>query len=152
MKVLRKKFKNPNYKYFLSENLSGFTLIEILVVVAIIGILVTAFLTSIIPARTKAKDVAFKETASSIASAAVLCCDSAGSPALNTADPNPGNIDICDPDIVSKYPNDTQILRVVINSNCTNNKFSITLFPGTLNSGNCQKADCTEEGCTYVGC
>ncbi len=155
MKVFRKKFKSPNHKYFLNENLSGFTLIEILVVITIIGILVTVFLTSINPARTKARDVAFKQTASSIASAATLCCSLSGSPALNEVGilvPNPGNINICVPDINSIYPDATQVKSVSVNTVCSNSTFWIIITPGTLNSGNCDHADCTEEGCTYDGC
>lgn len=146
---LRKKHKQPNFKN------SGYTLIELLVVVAIIGILVSVFLTSISPARTKAKDAAFKTTASSIASAAALCCNSGGSPSLNTIiipPPNPGNINICVPNINSRYPDATQIESVSVIINCSNSKFSITIFPGTLNIGTCNHADCTEAGCVYDGC
>jgi len=127
-------------------------LIEILVVLAIIGILAGVILTRMSTARTRARDAAFKTTASSIGSAAAMCCNSSGDPVLNAADPNTGNIDICFfPDINSRYPDKTQIDKVVVDIVCTNNHFSIILTPGTSNSGNCTEAVCTEEGCTYTG-
>jgi prepilin-type N-terminal cleavage/methylation domain-containing protein len=141
--------KKPKFKNFLDEKKSSFTLIELLVVVAIIGILYAITASLVTPARKRARDVVFKQIASSIDSAAVICCNIIGSPSIN---PNPGNIDVCVLDIDSRYPDATQIGSVVVNSDCTNNRFKITLFPGTSNTGNCTQATCTEEGCTYVGC
>jgi prepilin-type N-terminal cleavage/methylation domain-containing protein len=155
--VLRKKVPNPSFNIFLNRKLAGFSLIEILVVLAIIGILASASMAYLTNVKQRARIVAFKATASSISPAAVLCCNSSGSPGLNAIivpPSNPGNIHICDNDIGPKYPNATQIDSVSVDSadNCLNGSFSITIYPGTSNSGLCNHADCTEEGCTYDGC
>ena len=139
----------------LRRKIGGFSLIEILVVLAIIGILASASMAYLTNVKQRARIVAFKATASSISPAAVMCCNTSGSPALNeVASPNTGNIDICATSAGPKYPDATQIgsISFNVNGDCLNGSFSITIYPGTSNSGVCNHADCTEEGCTYDGC
>lgn len=62
-------------KLFLnSSKRKGFSIIEILVIVAIIGILASVVLIKIIDAKAKARDADFKNLASSINSAILMCC------------------------------------------------------------------------------
>jgi len=129
----------------------GFTLIELLIVIAIIGILIAVILVSLSGSRKRSKDAAFKTTASTINSAALLCCSGTGASLNNT----PG-AEICSPSIGSSYPDTSSISSIVINpgNNCdSSGRYVITISPGTNNSGNCISATFNQVGIIgYTGC
>ena len=132
------------------NNSKGFTLIEHLVVIAIIGILSTIAMTSLNGARKKAKDAAFKSAAASVVPAAVMCCDSGGT--LQGTEESA----ICSPDFAGAFPATTSIGTIVDDStvqcDASSGTFSLTFTAPS--GGNCNSATCTQSGCTFLptGC
>jgi prepilin-type N-terminal cleavage/methylation domain-containing protein len=87
----------------LSKNKKGFTLVELLLVMAIIGILAGIIFISIGPARKRARITAFKKAMQDVATAATLCIDSGSD--LNTKIVADGGSNACkDADAVGNIP------------------------------------------------
>lgn len=103
----------------------AFTLIEILVVVAIIGILATVVLVFISSAKDKAKVASVKSSLNSIVSAGAMCRDGGG-----TIQNGNGGADICNDTGITdaKYP----LISKVCGGNPGDTVFSVIDPPGPL--------------------
>ncbi|MFC1645013.1 type II secretion system protein [Patescibacteria group bacterium] len=121
-------------------NKSGFTLIEILIVVAIIGILLVSVLIFMDSSRRRSKDAAFKSTVRSISPAVELCCTSEGiikDKAVGAGDSSR----VCSVEAQLVYPNDDNVGSVFAERYCDNaGGYRVIVRPGDDNSGNCESA------------
>ncbi|MEI7621823.1 MAG: type II secretion system protein [Candidatus Moraniibacteriota bacterium] len=78
----------------------GFTLIELIVVMAVIGILGSVVLVNLNPAKNLAQAANTKQTLSSLGSALAICCESLANGLQTVADG-----DVCDTGTVANLPN-----------------------------------------------
>jgi type II secretory pathway pseudopilin PulG len=124
----------------------AFTVIEILIIVAIIGLLVSIILIGLSSTRNKAKNNSFKTTIKSIQTNLVSCCVS-GDVALPNGDVSGV---ICSGG--ENYPGPERVGSIAGQPNCASGSFSKTITPGTKNSGGCSYAIITAENIDYFGC
>ena len=123
----------------------GFTLIEILVVVAIIALLAAILLVSMNQSWLRSKDSSFQSSASAVHKALVLCCSS---PNVVLGASEAGSV--CG--LGDAYPDATKIdIRSVYGCTATGS-FTVVLESGSGNAGNCAGATLTQDGVTFDGC
>lgn len=116
---------------------SGFTLIEVLLVIVIIGILISIALVSVAGARTKARTAKTISTLSTVRPAITACCSSTSNTLLTTA-----GAEMCTPAIGSVLPtlNDLQatgVTYVATQCSTANPGYTVTLtgHPNTSCNG-----------------
>ncbi len=134
----------------LRKNKGGFTLVELLLVMAIIGILAAIIFISIGSARKRARITTFKESMKNLAVAATQCTDNGGSINDATAD---GGTDLCSTGGIGKIPNIRQcngtngFVEVTANPN-VGDDFEITSTCTVADTVDCV-ATCTANGCEF---
>ncbi len=139
-------------KKALSADRQGFTLVELLLVIAIIGILAAVLFVSLGKQRDRARMSTFKENMRGIATAATACRDGGGT----VQDVQGG--DVCDP------ANDIGIIPEI--PECDGGDATLATFGVAdgdkdfwLFTADCMKADgtvcsasCNVNGCVYTDC
>lgn len=116
----------------------GFTLLELLITIAIIGIITTVVMVSLTNTRRKGDDSAFKKEVSSKKSALILACDS-GALVEGT-------------DLAAAGQRG---LGTINDQNCGtggNGTFDVTIPVKANFGGNCTSAIVTEKDISFVGC
>ena len=144
----------------LINNKRGFTLVELLLVMAIIGILAGVIFMAISPARKRARVTNFKEQVNSVNTAATLCVDSGGT--ITEAEPGNTTQSICnndsDPPVhtipamkaCSNGAPITQRLEIV--SAPDNESYVIRLHCENQSGANGCRGECTIDGCQFYDC
>lgn len=130
-------------KKIISGSKQAFTLIELLIIVAIIGVLASVIIISLNVARNRAKDNSFKTVVRSVQTGLVSCCITGATlnayPAFPSTCVGGGN-----------YPDLKNISSVAINTLCQGNgNFSVIINPGSKNKGTIDHAVVTNENVTY---
>jgi len=139
------------------KNNKGFTLVELLLVMAIIGILAGVIFVTTAPARKKARITTFKQHMKDLATAGSMCVDNDGT--ISAGVPN-GASTFCtnSDDTTNTYPKikickggSAPILTTTV-TNGTNDDFVITascVVTGTGASAIECYAECTVNGCKF---
>ncbi len=131
----------------------GFTLVELLLVMAIIGILAGVIFMAISPARKRARVTNFKEQVNSINTAATLCVDGGGTIVAAA----PGG-DMCSSDgnqtvpTIKSCENGANVTNSIAVTNGSDESYSITLYCDNGGSGTDCHGTCNVDGCTFSGC
>ncbi len=137
----------------LINNKRGFTLVELLLVMAIIGILAGVIFMAISPARQRARMTNFKEQVNSINTAATLCVDGGGT--IQSAAPGGDMCSTAGTQVVPamKFCDNGAPLTNSITglSNPSNEGYSFSMSCNSSGSGGCT-GTCTVDGCTFTGC
>ena len=123
-------------------NKKAFTLIELLIIIAIVGILASAIMVSIMTARTRARDASFKTVASNIQTALTSCCITSATLNQPTA-----NEIICSTGS-ERYPRQESIGGGSVGT-CNGGNFTATINSGTKNRGSYTSATITSNNITY---
>ncbi len=131
---------------FMIKTQKAFTLIELLIVIAIIGILVATIILVMRNVRFKAKNASFRSSADSVKTALMMCCDGGGQ--IQEKGSTDGSIAVCDDtDIIdASYPDDEHIGNVTVDVQCDDGHFEVTVTPGTKNMGTCTSIRFNEAG------
>ena len=131
----------------------GFTLIEVLIVVAIIVILIAAGLLSMMNSRSRSMDASFKQTVRSMTPAIELCCTSDGSIQDKTSGSG-DNVRVCSVEEELLYPGDDNVDYTFMERDCNHpDGYRVRVYPGSNNSGNCERAVIDiNEGLILEGC
>ena len=132
----------------------GFTIIELLIVIAIIGILAVTVMQVMKNVRFKAKNASFRSSVSSIKTVWTVCCDGGGD--IYTKGATEGSdIYICDNQSIidAVYPRDDNIGDVAVGTQCNGGHYEVTITPGVKNAGSCTSITYDETGeVGNVGC
>ncbi len=132
----------------------GFTLVELLLVMAIIGILAGVIFMAISPARQRARLTNFKEQMNSINTAATLCVDGGGT-ITNGAVPGTGTV--CGAGsqtlpTIKTCSNGDDMSNGLIVVNPDSEDYTITLYCDNGASGNSCRGVCNIDGCRFLNC
>jgi len=131
----------------------GFTLVELLLVIAIIAILVTVLFVSLGGQRERARTTAFKENARGLVTTFTACTDGAGtiySGELNGVGTACAGGTSSITAAVPRVPDCDGVGNVSVNSNPTNGDNWAFSSVCTRTGGNCT-ASCSSDGCTFSG-
>lgn len=130
----------------INKNEKGFTLVELLLVIAIIGILAAVLFVSLGRQRERARMSSFKQQMRSLVPSITTCLDTPGASLQDTA-----GADICDSGATHGQHLTAAQMVDCDGSNSYGLTANATGFVGTCNltGGDTCTATCTVQGCTY---